>query len=1002
VAARVSARELIGRAAELAELEAAFAESAAGAARLAFIAGESGVGKSRLLNELLERVADAGGRCFGGECIELGSDELPYAPLTGALRALVREADPVLDEISASDREALARLVPELGPSSAAADGGAAADEGQRRPLEALVVLIERLAENSPLVLWIDDAQWADRGTRHVLTYLARSLREDCRLLTVIAYRSEEIGRRHPLRPLLAELGRGERVRRIELAPFGREEVATQLRDILGSDPEPAVVERLFERTEGNPLFTEELLAAGADGRGGLPSTLRDALLLRVERLPGAALSALQVLAAATRADHRLLAEASALDEAELTEGLREAVSAQVVVVGRDDRYGFRHALLREVIYEDLLPGERAELHHCLARHLERRLPTSDDPALLAAAVAHHYNAAEDQPEALRSAVAAARAAEGVQAPGASAALLDRALALWKRVPEAEELAGMDHAELLELAAQAHGFDADETHAITLYERALAELDEEAEPVRVARVLIGVASARWGLGQADAARADLDRALELLPASDPTAERARILEGKARFLLLQGRYEEARDAGEEALRAAEAAGVEGTKSGVLSRLGLARFFFGEFDRGLAEMRESVELARRAGSNDEIATAFLNYGDALHLAGRTEDGLELAERAAREISPGDRSEIWLDCLRSELLFELGRWDEAEAVLPKRSRATTGTTRFFLLLRQVTLAVGRGDLKAARQHVEELQRSVVDAVEPQYFIPAGALVAELELREGNVEAARAAIDLAIDRIEYCSDEPIRMAQIAAAGAAVEGNAAAAACDVGDEGARELALGRAEVMAARARASEPESPAAPYRALASAYRRSAEAELARATEEEAAAQAIEAAAAWDELRRPYPAAVHRWRAAEALVAGGDRQGAAAAAVEARASAEQIGSAWLAAEVEGLIARARLPVGEAAGAAASDGATGNGASGQGSDSEEDPFGLTPRERQVLAALARGATNREIAAELYMAEKTASVHVSRILSKLDVRSRTEAAAVAHRHGLGE
>jgi predicted ATPase/DNA-binding CsgD family transcriptional regulator len=1001
VPARVSARELIGRAAELAELEAAFAEAAAGAARLAFIAGESGVGKSRLLNELLERAAEAGGRCFGGECIELGADELPYAPLTGALRALARDGDPVLEDLSESDRAALARLAPELAPSSAAADGSAAADRGaagdewQRQPLEALLVLVERLAEDSPLVLWIDDAQWADRGTRHVLTYLARSLREDCRLLTVIAYRSEEISRRHPLRPLLAELGRGERVRRLELAPFGREELATQLRDILGEEPAPAVVERLFQRTEGNPLFTEELLAAGPDGRGGLPSTLRDALLLRVERLPPAGLSALQVLAAATRADHRLLAAASPLDEAALSEGLREAVSSQVIVVGSDDRYGFRHALLREVIYEDLLPGERAEIHHCLARHLEARLPTSEDPALLAAAVAHHYHAAEDQPEALRSAVAAARAAEGVQAPGASAALLDRALGLWKRVPEAEDLAGMDHAELLELAARSHGLDADEAHAITLYERALGELDEAAEPVRVARILIGVAAARWGLGQADAARADLDRALELLPASDPTPERASILEGKARFLLLQGRYEEARDAGEEALRAAEAAGVEGTKSGVLSRLGLARFFYGEFERGLEEMRESVELARRAGSNDEIATAFLNYADALHLGGRTEEGLELAALAAREVAPGDRSEVGLDCLRSELLFELGRWDEAEAALPKRSRVASGTTRFYLLLRHATLAVGRGELKAARQQVEELQRSVVDAVEPQYFIPAGALVAELELREGDVEAARAAIDQAIDRIEYCSDEPIRMAQIAAAGAAVEGDAAAAACDVDDEPARELALSRAELMSERARASEPESPAAPYLALARAYRRSAEAGLARAAGEEAAARALEAAAAWEELRRPYPAAVHRWRAAEALVADGERRAAAEAATQTRASAERIGSAWLVSEVEGLIARARLPVG--AGAAPSDGSDGNGA---GAGGEEDPFGLTPRERQVLAALARGATNREIAAELFIAEKTASVHVSRILGKLDVRSRTEAAAVAHRHGL--
>jgi DNA-binding CsgD family transcriptional regulator len=995
VAARVSARELIGRAAELAELEAAFAETSAGAARLALIAGESGVGKSRLLNELLERIGEAGARCFGGECIELGADELPYAPLAGALRVLVRDGDPVLGDLSASDRAGLARLVPELGNGAGPAPD-ATGEEGLQRPLEALLALLERLAEDAPVVLWIDDAQWADRATRHFLTYLAGSLREDCRLMTVVAYRSDELTRRHPLRPLLAELGRGERVRRFELAPFGRAELELQLRDILGSDPSPTVVDRLFERSEGNPLFAEELLAAGSDGHGRLPSTLRDALLVRVERLPAPALSALQALAVATRADHRLLAEVAGLEETALGDGLREAVSEQVVVVGRDDRYGFRHALLREVIYEDLLPGERAELHLCLARALEARLPSSDNPALLAAAVAHHFHSAEDQPEALRSAIAAAQAAEG--APGTSAALLDRALALWRRVPEAEALAGMDHAELLWRAARAHGFDADEPHAITLYEHALGELDEAADPVRIARILIDTASARWGIGQAVPARDDLERALALLPASDATPERARILEGKARFLLLQGRYEEARDVGEEALRAADAAGVEGTKAGVLSRLGLSRFFYGEFEAGTEEMRESLGLARRAGSNDEIATVFLNYADALHFAGRTEEGLALVEQGAGYVSPGDRSEVWLDCLRSELLYELGRWEEAQAVLPKRSRVASGTTRFYLLLRHAMLAVGRGELEAARDDIEGLRRSVVDSVEPQYIAPAGALSAELELRRGDVESARAAIDLAIDRIEYCSEEPVRMAQIAAAGAAVEGDAAQAACDVGDAEARALALTRAELMAARAQASVPENSAAPYLGLTNAYRQSAEAELARAAEEEAAPRALAAAAAWEELSRPYPAAIHRWRAAEALTAAGEREAAGATAAAAREAAERIGSPWLAAEVEGLIARGRLPAGDGAGAA------GDEASAHGADEDgaEDPFGLTPRERQVLAALARGATNREIAAELFMAEKTASVHVSRILGKLDVRSRTEAAAVAHRHGLGE
>ena len=149
--------------------------------------------------------------------------------------------------------------------------------------------------------------------------------------------------------------------------------------------------------------------------------------------------------------------------------------------------------------------------------------------------------------------------------------------------------------------------------------------------------------------------------------------------------------------------------------------------------------------------------------------------------------------------------------------------------------------------------------------------------------------------------------------------------------------------------------------------------------------------AAERWDELGRPYIAAYARWREAEALMAGRDREGASRAASAALATARRLGSAWLAEEVESLAARARLQLGEGAEAAAA---------AARARRADDPFGLTARERDVLALVAAGATNREIGERLHMAEKTASVHVSRILAKLNVRSRTEAAAVAHRQGL--
>ena len=300
----------------------------------------------------------------------------------------------------------------------------------------------------------------------------------------------------------------------------------------------------------------------------------------------------LRLLAVGGRLKHDHFVAVCDVDEAELAAGLREAVEAQVVLVGGDDRYGFRHALLREVIYDDLLPGERAELHLKLAEgaraDTRHRGPHGDPRRRRRPPLQRRGRPAAGAAQRGRAPPARSNAAAR---PGAAAALYDRALALWPRVDEPATLAGVEHVALLARAARAHGLNADEAHAITLYDQALDEVDEAAEPHFFARLLAEIASVRWAMGQAEKARDNLDRALALLPESEPTPERAMILELKARFLLLQGRFAESRDAADEALRAAEAAGVEGTEALILNRLGLCLFFLGEEERGDEVMRE---------------------------------------------------------------------------------------------------------------------------------------------------------------------------------------------------------------------------------------------------------------------------------------------------------------------------------------------------------------------------------------------------------------------------
>jgi predicted ATPase len=354
MATRVTSFRLIGRDVELIELEDALEAAAAGEPSLFLVGGDSGIGKTRLATALRERAEAEGAVTMTGECLELAEAELPYAPIVGALRPLARERHPVLEQMTTAERSELARLLPMVdAPPAEGDDSGAAA---QARLFEALLALIDCLGREGPALLVIEDLHWADRTTRSFVSFLARSLSDE-RVLVIATYRSDELHRRHPLRPLLAEIDRRPRVRRLQLEPFGREHVREALEDILDREPERDLVDRLFTRSEGNPLYVEELLAAGADGRGPMPSSLREALMVRVERLDDQAQQLLRLLAVGQRLDHRLLADALGVETGELVAPLRELVANHLVVANSEGRYVFRHALLREVIVDDLLPG---------------------------------------------------------------------------------------------------------------------------------------------------------------------------------------------------------------------------------------------------------------------------------------------------------------------------------------------------------------------------------------------------------------------------------------------------------------------------------------------------------------------------------------------------------------------------------------------------------------------------------------------------------------------
>ncbi len=516
-------------------------------------------------------------------------------------------------------------------------------------------------------------------------------------------------------------------------------------------------------------------------------------------------------------------------------------------------------------------------------------------------------------------------------------------------------------------------------------------MDESAEPRRAAWLYGIMQRPLWSMMRSDEAVEALDHGLALLADDGPSPERAGLLARQAKMLMLQSRYrrsvEVARRALAEQAELSEQGAAHLDPAGALNALGVSLAATGEVDEGIAALQRALDGANRRGHLQDVAGAAVNLGEALHSVGRTAEALDCVRAAHAQLASLPTRQVWLALAIAQFAFDSGDWESAEDALAGIARRRLGSANSELnsALRHAELALGRDERATARPHLARAAELAVDSREPQYLGVLGALEAELATREGDMAGARAAVELALDRIEFCSDDALRMAMASAAGLTAEATAAQAARDLGDERAVADAVIHAELLVARVRACAEDGGV-----LERAYLAHAEADFARALGADQVERWREAAAAWDALGRPYHAAIARWREAEALVGAGDREAAIDPASAAISEAEQLGAAWLAGELESLAARARLRLGV-------EGSTGEAVE---RDEDEDPFGLTPRERQVLALVAAGATNREIGRQLYMAEKTASVHVSRILAKLDVRSRTEAAGVAHRLGL--
>ncbi|CAM5325649.1 hypothetical protein SROCM77S_01301 [Streptomyces rochei] len=972
-----SVSPLVGREDELARLTGVLERARAGEARAVLIAGDAGVGKTRTLDEVAGRAAAAGTTVLTGHCVDLGDVGLPYLPFTEILGVLAADerfaavlaAHPVADRL--------------LGAGPQDAEGRDGATRSRLRLFEDVAALLAELSDVAPLLLVLEDLHWADQSSRDLLRFLlSRGVLQrpaggarGHRVALFASYRADDLHRRHPLRPLLAELVRLPSVERLELRPLPDGDVARLVRSLRERPLPEATVHRIVERAEGNAFYAEELVAATDAPVHGVPSGLADVLLIRFEQLSETAQQVLRTAAVAgRRVGHELLRDAVGLPEEELESALREALGRQLLVSDDGDTYSFRHALAREAVYADLLPGERARLHGAFARLLGGPDRRSDS----AAERAHHHRESHDLPQALAASLEAADHAQRIGAPAEELRHLEAALDLWSAVDAAARPAGPDAVTLTLRASAAAAHAGDLHRAVSLTRSALAGLGQDADLELAARVRYTLAGNLLRVDNLSAAFAHSSEAFALIPAEPPSPTWVWAAATHVMAARQVGEIETALRVGRRALRVAEELGVADARADLLiSVIGL------EDDnrtteRGRRRLREARELARRAGNAPVELRALFNLAIGCFESGapadcldRAAEGLERARRSGLLSSPYAREMRYLRLL---VRYTLGHWEEClreaaedEAGGPPAAGAHTVAPVLYV-------ALARGDLGAA-----DRARALLDGpFDWMVTLVAGIVLTDAAALRGDPEDAVRWARSTVARLTDDAGTPpavtVRLAALALSAVADTVVGLRAAGDEAEAGRWTQAAAELLEQARRsARRGEDDRPQGPE---GQAWLARAEAEWERlATGPDPAAwqRAVDGFAHGDVYER----ARCRLRLAEALLAAGRPQEAAREAGLAHREADQLGAAPLRERLDDLVRRARP-----------------------ADTGDRATQLTAREQEVLRLLSRGRSNRQIGEELFITAKTASVHVSNILAKLEAASRTEAVAVAYRQGL--
>jgi DNA-binding CsgD family transcriptional regulator len=929
---------IVGRATEREAVSTAYGSAVACHSQVLLITGEAGIGKTRLVQDLIERLGQSAGpaRILIGESAPLAGAALAYGPFVAALGERAQWL--IADDTS----------------------GAAAA---RHRTFERVVGLLAELAGQAPLVMVLEDLHWADESSQELLAFLAVRMR-DLPVLVVVTLREEDLNA--AAQGWLADLQRRPRVLRLRLAGLAPAEVAELVTGLVPPEGGPDQVAAVVRAADGNPLYALELARAGA---AWPPPSITEAVLARAAGLPPPVrLVVDQVCVNDGGMSHELLAATMALDDDGLLAAAREAVSRRLLIAGSDG-YAFGHDLIRQVFYSQLLPGERRRLHRRVAEALAAR--AEPDHALLAT----HWQLADRPDRAAPPALLAARQAVSQRAFPEAHRFYTLAVDQARWLPEAGPA-------LLEEAARAASWAG---HPERAAQHVATALDSAVGTER-ARLLERLGRYRWEAEDLRAAVEATSEALALLEDGPPSALRAGLLAALASWRLVLGEAQDAWPLAEQAVAMAQQVGAEAEYGRGLAILGIVQAQHGELEAGLAALRTSFSLAYRAGSIEGVVRAATNHVHLLYTAGRCAEALEVARsgrRAAEVLAAPPPLTRALDNNTLMVLTATGRWAEADRLLTELAGETPASGTGYLQLMQLELAVGRGERERARELAATLKKSPED---PQLHGQMHACLAEQALNDGDLVAAGEEVLAGLAALAGATlpGEEIRLL---AAGA----RAGADLARLPDAARpRHIAVGwkaAAARFAASARAITEEHGGDQPEVAAFGVVTAAESAREHGIDHRAMWRAV--ADAWQRLDQPYREAYARLREAGAAIRAGRRDQAVRALAASESLAGHLGSASLLALAGELARQARLTD-----------LTGQARSSARPAAASARFDLTGRESDVLALLVRGDTNRQIARALFISERTVAVHVSHIFDKLGVHNRTEAAAIGAHLGL--